>query len=82
MPQEEFRLLLNHVANTNFVRQNVSAWLAGDRTLPDSAVVLLKALVREAQIKRGRPAPSPLRRLGGSSEGRRKRGSAAPLVPP
>ena len=45
--------LLNRQTGGAARAQDVSSWLTGRRALPDAAVVLLKALVRERQVTKG-----------------------------
>ncbi len=53
MQRGEFVDLLNGKANTLYGSGDASNWFAsGRKKIPDSAVVLLKSLVREARLKR------------------------------
>jgi hypothetical protein len=45
---------LNRMTGASASRQDVSTWLAGRRPLPDAAVLLLKAMVREIRWRRRR----------------------------
>lgn len=54
MSSKAFRIRYNAVTGGSAHPSDVSAWLKGTRTLPDAAVVLLKALVWCVQVSRGR----------------------------
>lgn len=52
MSGETFRKSYNKHTGANAYASDVSAWLSGKRTIPDAAVVLLKALVWCARLRR------------------------------